>query len=77
MGYASKSDVTMKNVTAPVKSFLRDLYLFRAVKSLKDLHPDIHVLVADDGHVSDTKEAKLRDMGVERYIRLRPGRNSN
>jgi GT2 family glycosyltransferase len=60
----------MKNVTALVKSFLREPYLFRVVKSLKDLYPDIHVLVADDGYVSDVKEAKLKAMGVEGYIRL-------
>lgn len=60
----------MNNVTALVKTFLRDPYLHRTVKSLKDLHPDIHVMVTDDGYVSDTKETKLRDMGVERYIHL-------
>ena len=60
----------MKNVTALVKTFLRDQYLFRAVKSLKGLHPDIRIIVADDGHLSNTKEAKLKRMGVERYIRV-------
>ena len=60
----------MKNVTALVKTFLRDAYLFRAVESLKKLHPDIHIIVADDGHVSHAKESKLKEMGVERYIRL-------
>lgn len=60
----------MKNVTALVKSFLRDQYLFRVVRSLKELHPDIHIFVADDGCFSDSKEAKLKGMGVEYYIRL-------
>ncbi len=60
----------MKDVTACVKTFLRDDYLFDCVKSLRTTYPDMPISVADDGDPSDKKEARLRDMGVNKYIRL-------
>jgi GT2 family glycosyltransferase len=58
------------NVTALIKTFIRDNYLFRCVSSLKRHYPDIHIIVADDGHTSDEKESRLTQLGVDRYIRL-------
>ena len=60
----------MKDVTAAIKTFMRDDYLFDCVKSLRALYPDMPISVADDGDPSDEKEAKLRDMGVSKYLRL-------
>ncbi len=60
----------MEQVTALIKTFLRDEYLFNCVKTLKQHAPAIHIAVADDGHTSDDKEKRLLSMGVDRYIRL-------
>jgi GT2 family glycosyltransferase len=61
---------SLKDVTALIKTFLRDDYLFMCVQSLRDVYPDIHIVVADDGRCGPTKESALRRLGVERYIRL-------
>lgn len=58
--------VSLSNVTACIKTFLRDKSLFYCVETLKAQYPDMSIIVADDGHCSDEKEAKL---GV-RYLRL-------
>ncbi len=60
----------LRDVTALIKTFLRDDYLFTCVQSLRDTYPDIRIIVADDGHCSQSKEAILRDIGVERYLQL-------
>lgn len=60
----------MKDVTACVKTFMRDDYLFDCVKSLRTTYPDTPIFVADDGDTSDEKESKLREMGVSKYLRL-------
>jgi GT2 family glycosyltransferase len=60
----------MTNTTALIKTFLRDNYLYRCVSSLKRHYPGIQVIVADDGHTSDEKEAKLKQLGVGKYLRL-------
>lgn len=59
------------DVTALVKTFLRDQSLFHCVHTLKGTYPDLRVIVADDGHCSDSKESALAAFGVERYLRLR------
>jgi GT2 family glycosyltransferase len=60
----------MASVTALIKTFLRDKYLFNCVRSLKSQAPNIRIVVADDGHVSDQKERTLNELGVDRYIQL-------
>ena len=60
----------MEQVTALIKTFLRDGYLFNCVASLKQQAPKIQIIVADDGHTSDEKEQRLLKMGVSQYIRL-------
>lgn len=60
----------MKNVTALVKTFLRDENLYLCVSSLKTHYPDINIIVADDGYTSDEKENKLLSMGVSLYHRM-------
>jgi GT2 family glycosyltransferase len=60
----------MNDVTAIIKTFLRDDYLFDCVKSLRALYPGMPIAVADDGNSSDEKETKLRDAGVTKYIRM-------
>jgi hypothetical protein len=46
---------TYNNVTAIVKTFLRDDCLYRCVKSLIDSYPGIRIAVADDGRMTDDK----------------------
>lgn len=58
--------ISLSNVTACIKTFLRDKSLFYCVETLKAQYPDMPIIVADDGHCSDEKEAKL---GVQ-YLRL-------
>ena len=61
---------SLRDVTALVKTFLRDEYLFTAVLSLRRHYPEITIIVADDGYCSDEKEARLKEAGVSVYIAL-------
>ena len=60
----------MSDVTAIIKTFLRDKCLYHCVKTLKECYPSIHVIVADDGHCSEEKRETLTELGVEQYIEL-------
>lgn len=60
----------LREVTALIKTFLRDEYLFTCVSSLRRHYPDIRIIVADDGYCSDEKEARLKEAGVSKYIAL-------
>jgi GT2 family glycosyltransferase len=60
----------LADVTALIKTFLRDEYLFTCVSSLRLHYPNIRIIVADDGYCSDEKEARLKDAGVSKYIAL-------
>jgi hypothetical protein len=59
----SKSDrstrrlTNLADVTALIKTFLRDEYLFTCVSSLRLNYPNLRIIVADDGYCSDAKEA--------------------
>jgi len=57
-------------VTALIKTFLRDEYLFTCVSSLRRHYPYMKIIVADDGHCSNEKEARLKESGVSEYIAL-------
>src|ERR1035437_1690807 len=59
----------MNSVTALIKTFLRDDYLFRCVESLRQFYPAVQIIVADDGHHTDEKTEKLSQLGVQ-YIKL-------
>jgi GT2 family glycosyltransferase len=58
------------NVTACVKTFLRDSYLFDCVHSLRRAYPEMLIAVADDGHHSVEKDGRLSGIGVTRYIHM-------
>ncbi len=60
----------MKDVTALIKTFLRDDFCFNCVSTLRQHYPGILIMVADDGHFTSEKESRLRGLGVEKYIRL-------
>lgn len=56
----------MKDVTAIIKSFLREEYLFECVRSLWEFYPTIKIAVADDSYhegeeMSEAKAAWLED----------------
>jgi glycosyltransferase involved in cell wall biosynthesis len=61
---------SLPEVTALIKTFLRDDYLFTAVSSLRRYYPEIRIIVADDGYCSDEKEFRLKEAGVSKYIAL-------
>jgi GT2 family glycosyltransferase len=60
----------LRDVTALIKTFLRDDYLFTCVQSLRETYPDIRIIVGDDGRHTIAKERRLRELGVERYLKL-------
>jgi GT2 family glycosyltransferase len=60
----------MEDVTALIKTFLRDQFCVNCVSTLRQHYPGIRIMVADDGHFTSEKESRLRDLGVEKYIRL-------
>ncbi len=60
----------LSDVTALLKTFLRDNSLFHCVKTLKDQYPNIRVVVADDGHCDGHKESILATLGVDKYLQL-------
>jgi GT2 family glycosyltransferase len=53
-------------ITAIIKTFLRDAYLFECVKSIKN-NLDIHVIVGDDGYRSAEKDTFMEKYNVEYY----------
>jgi GT2 family glycosyltransferase len=59
----------MKDTTAIIKTFWRDKYLFRCVESLREIYPDIKIIVGDDGFESGYKLKFLKEMDCE-YVRL-------
>jgi glycosyltransferase involved in cell wall biosynthesis len=61
---------SLPEVTALIKTFLRDDYLFTAVSSLRRYYPEIKIIVADDGYCSEEKELRLKEAGVSKYIAL-------
>jgi len=63
-------EISLKDVTATIKTFLRDKSLFYCVETLRLQYPEMHIIVADDGHCSDEKEERLLAMGVDKYIRM-------
>lgn len=67
---AAAVKLKLNDVTAVIKTFLRDDSLFYCVKSLKEHYPDIRIIVADDGYCSKEKGDKLRALGVENYIEM-------
>jgi len=60
--------MNLSEVTAVIKTFHRDQYMFNCVKTLKASYPEIHVIVVDDGQPSEEKRAKLTALGVEQYV---------
>ena len=62
--------VCLDDVTACIKTFLRDASLFHCVKTLKAQYPEVRVIVGDDGRRSREKETKLTALGVDQYLRL-------
>lgn len=65
-----RRQTSLRDVTALIKTFLRDEYLFTAVLSLRRHYPEIKIVVADDGYCSDEKAARLKEAGVSKYIAL-------
>ena len=63
-------EISLRDVTAAVKTFLRDKSLFYCVETLRAQYPEMHIIVADDGHCSNEKEEKLLAMGVDKYVRM-------
>lgn len=57
-------------VTAVIKTFLRDDACLACVDSLRQSYPEMPIIVADDGYVSDRKERALADAGISNYIRM-------
>jgi glycosyltransferase involved in cell wall biosynthesis len=73
--YNLKNSVRMDSpylgdVTAVIKTMLRDESLFHCVKTLKEQYPSIHIIVADDGYCSKEKGDKLKSMGIDKYIEM-------
>jgi GT2 family glycosyltransferase len=69
-GSSMRRTANFREVTALIKTFLRDEYLFTSVLSLRRHYPEIKIIVADDGYCSDQKEARLKEAGVSKYIAL-------
>jgi glycosyltransferase involved in cell wall biosynthesis len=59
--------IKMNDVTAIVKTFLRDDYLKLCVQSLRDTYPDIKIIVGDDGHITPEKARFFHDLGIDYY----------
>lgn len=66
----SAQRVSLKDVTAVIKTFLRDKSLFHCVRTLRAQYPDMPIIVADDGYCTHEKGTKLKEMGVTKYIEL-------
>src|SRR5437899_5895876 len=58
----------MDNVTALIKTFLRDDTVFLWIESLRKQFPDMPIIVADDGRPSYVKESFMRGNNIEYYL---------
>src|SRR5712691_3530027 len=58
----------MENVTALIKTFLRDEELFLCVESLRTHYPRINIIVADDGRPSYVKQSFRKGNDIEYYL---------
>lgn len=57
----------MKDLTAIIKTFLRDDYFFNCYDSLKGHYPDIKVLVADSGEDTEEKTSFIKKNKIKYY----------
>lgn len=55
----------MKDVTILIKTFLRDDVVKAYVESIRKYYPDIAIVVADDGHITDEKREWFESMDCE------------
>jgi glycosyltransferase involved in cell wall biosynthesis len=55
----------MHNITAVIKSFLREPYLFECYRSLKEMYPTIRVIVADDSLRPGEEYSEMRKTWIE------------
>lgn len=58
----------MKNLTAILISFLREPYARKCVQSLVENYPGIKVLVAENGHYSESMHEFLDSVGAEYHL---------
>jgi glycosyltransferase involved in cell wall biosynthesis len=58
----------MENLTALIKTFLRDEQLLLCIESLRKTSPALPIIVADDGQPSYVKEAFMKGNDVEYYL---------
>lgn len=60
----------MRDVTAIVKTFRREPYFMACVTSLRERHPDITILVADDGPEPSPEKARIIKDVCDGYFTL-------
>lgn len=60
-----KSRHSFADVTAIIKTFLRDEYFFECVRSLRSAYPDITIIAADSGYPSEEKRRFAKEQGIE------------
>lgn len=58
---------SFKDVTAIIKNFLREPYMYECVASLKKNYPDISIIVLDDGYITEEKRLWAKNAGIQ-YI---------
>lgn len=58
----------MSNVTAIIKTFLRDSYMMECVRSLKEKYPNIKIFVYDDG-IKYLEKDKFMKRYVDLYVK--------
>ena len=59
----------MKNCTAVIINFLREPYLYNCVKSLRDVYPQINILVGENGEYTKEKKQIINKLGAD-YIEV-------
>jgi GT2 family glycosyltransferase len=59
----------MSEITAIIKTFMRDEYLFRCIDSLLETYPNIKIIVGDDGFESGYKKEFCEKRKIP-YVRL-------
>ncbi len=57
----------MKDLTALVVTMMRDEYLFKCISSLREVYPDINIVVGDNGYPSKEKKIFCEEHGAKYF----------
>src|SRR6266436_2787050 len=62
---------TLKNISVGIKTFLRDDKLFNTIAAIRRTMPDVEMIIADDGEMTEEKDGIYADLEREGHKVIR------